>query len=41
MRAEIVGVSLAVELGHACYIPLGHDYPGAPQQLDRDSVLAR
>ncbi|MFZ0869505.1 MAG: DNA polymerase I, partial [Rhodanobacter sp.] len=40
MRAEIVGVSLSVELGHACYIPLGHDYPGAPQQLDRDSVLA-
>jgi DNA polymerase I len=40
MRAEIVGVSLSVELGSACYIPLGHDYPGAPQQLDRDSVLA-
>jgi DNA polymerase-1 len=40
MRAEIVGVSLSVELGHACYIPLGHDYPGVPQQLDRDSVLA-
>jgi DNA polymerase I len=39
MRAEIVGVSLSVELGHACYIPLGHDYPGVPQQLDRDSVL--
>ena len=40
MRAEIVGVSLSVELGRACYIPLGHDYPGVPQQLDRDSVLA-
>jgi len=40
MRAEIVGVSLSVELGHACYIPLGHDYPGVPQQLGRDSVLA-
>ena len=40
MRAQIVGVSLSVELGHACYIPLGHDYPGVPQQLDRDSVLA-
>jgi DNA polymerase I len=40
MRAEIVGVSLSVELGFACYIPLGHDYPGAPQQLDRDRVLA-
>ncbi|HVC17346.1 MAG TPA: DNA polymerase I [Rhodanobacter sp.] len=40
MRADIVGISFAVALGQACYIPLGHDYPGAPQQLDRDSVLA-
>ncbi|NYE29960.1 DNA polymerase-1 [Rhodanobacter sp. K2T2] len=40
MRAEIVGVSLAVEVGTACYIPLGHDYPGAPAQLPRDTVLA-
>ncbi|HEV7123802.1 MAG TPA: DNA polymerase I [Rhodanobacter sp.] len=39
MRADIVGLSLAVEPGKACYIPLGHDYPGAPQQLDRDAVL--
>jgi DNA polymerase-1 len=40
MRAEIVGVSLAVDVGTACYIPLGHDYPGAPRQLPRDTVLA-
>ena len=40
MRAEIVGLSFAVMPGQACYIPLGHDYPGAPQQLDRDRVLA-
>jgi DNA polymerase I len=40
MRAEIVGISLAVEPGKACYLPLGHDYPGAPEQLDRDGVLA-
>ncbi len=40
MRADIVGLSLAVEPGKACYIPLGHDYPGVPRQLDRDSVLA-
>jgi DNA polymerase-1 len=40
MRADIVGLSLAVEPGKACYIPLGHDYPGAPKQLDRDAVLA-
>jgi DNA polymerase-1 len=39
MRADIVGLSLAVEAGKACYIPLGHDYPGAPKQLDRDAVL--
>ena len=40
MLADIVGVSLAAEPGKACYIPLAHDYPGAPQQLDRDAVLA-
>ncbi|MGH8157770.1 MAG: DNA polymerase I [Rhodanobacter sp.] len=40
MRADIVGLSLAVEPGKACYIPLGHDYPGVPKQLDRGSVLA-
>ena len=40
MRADIVGLSLYIEPGHACYIPLGHDYPGAPKQLDRDAVLA-
>jgi len=40
MRADIVGLSFAVEPGKACYIPLGHDYPGAPAQLDRDQVLA-
>jgi DNA polymerase I len=40
MRADMVGLSLSVQPGHACYIPLGHDYPGAPQQLPRDKVLA-
>ncbi|MEO9216062.1 MAG: DNA polymerase I, partial [Rhodanobacter sp.] len=39
MRADIVGISFAVEPGKACYIPLGHDYPGVPPQLDRDAVL--
>lgn len=39
MMAEIVGVSLAVEPGKAAYIPLTHDYPGAPVQLARDHVL--
>ncbi|MEC7378057.1 MAG: DNA polymerase, partial [Pseudomonadota bacterium] len=37
--AEIVGVSFAVEPGEAAYVPLAHDYMGAPEQLDRDEVL--
>ena len=40
MAADIVGLSLAVEAGQACYIPLAHDYPGAPAQLERDAVRA-
>ncbi len=39
MRAEVVGVSFAVEPGHAAYVPVAHDYPGAPAQLPRDDVL--
>ncbi len=39
MNAEIVGVSFAIEPGEAAYVPLGHDYMGAPEQLDRDEVL--
>jgi DNA polymerase-1 len=39
MQAEIVGISVSVEPGEAAYIPLAHDYPGAPEQLDRDAVL--
>ena len=39
MRAEIVGVSFAVETGKGAYVPLMHDYPGAPTQLNRDVVL--
>jgi DNA polymerase-1 len=41
MEAEIVGISLCVEAGAAAYIPLAHRYPGAPEQLDRGSVLQR
>ena len=33
-------MSFAVEPGSAAYVPLAHDYPGAPEQLDRDTVLA-
>ncbi len=39
MRAELVGVSLCVEPGEACYIPLAHSYDGAPEQLDKAAVL--
>ncbi|MET1218594.1 MAG: DNA polymerase I [Glaciecola sp.] len=39
MEAELVGISLATAPGEACYIPVGHDYPDAPEQLDRDFVL--
>ncbi len=41
MRAELVGISLCVEVGQACYIPLAHRYEGAPPQLDKRAVLAR
>jgi DNA polymerase-1 len=41
MVAEIVGISFSVTPGEAAYIPLTHDYPGAPAQLPRDEVLAR
>ena len=41
MAAEIVGLSLSVEPGKACYVPLAHRYAGAPDQLSREQVLAR
>ena len=39
MQARIVGVAFAVDAGEAAYVPLGHDYAGAPHQLDADKVL--
>ncbi|WP_417344662.1 DNA polymerase I [Ferrimonas sp.] len=41
MKAELVGLSFAVDTKLGAYLPLGHDYEGAPQQLDRDDVLAK
>jgi len=41
MGAELVGISLASTPGEGAYIPLGHRYPGAPQQLATAAVLAR
>ena len=40
LRSRIVGVSFAVSAGEAAYVPLSHDYPGVPAQLDTGSVLA-
>ena len=39
MQASIVGVSFAIAANQAAYVPLAHDYLGAPRQLDRDTVL--
>ncbi|WP_423063369.1 DNA polymerase I [Candidiatus Paracoxiella cheracis] len=39
MRATLVGVSFAVKPGEAAYVPLAHDYLGAPKQLDKKWVL--
>jgi len=41
MRAEIVGISFAFKAHEAYYIPLAHNYPGAPRQLDMADVLGR
>ncbi|WP_010168642.1 DNA polymerase I [Pseudomonas sp. PAMC 25886] len=38
-QAQLVGVSFAVKAHEAAYIPLTHSYIGAPEQLDRDTVL--
>lgn len=41
MAAELVGLSFSFEAGKAVYIPVAHDYVGAPEQLDRDWVLTQ
>ena len=41
LTAELVGISLAVEPGYAAYIPVGHVYAGAPDQLSRQRVLEK
>ncbi len=41
MRANLVGLSFSVEPGKAAYLPLAHDYPGAPAQIDRAAALRR
>jgi len=39
MVAELVGISICIEAGKACYIPLCHSYEGIPQQLKKENVL--
>ena len=41
LQAEIVGVSFTDRTGAGAYVPLAHNYPGAPAQLARDAVLAK
>jgi DNA polymerase-1 len=39
IRARLIGISLSVAPGEACYIPLAHSYAGAPDQLATEVVL--
>ncbi|MGI2058737.1 DNA polymerase I [Shewanella baltica] len=41
MVAELVGISFAVEAGKAAYLPLTHDYVGAPTQIDKTVALEK
>lgn len=41
MEAELVGVSFAVEPGKAAYVPVAHDYMGAPEQISREVLLTK
>jgi len=40
-RAEVVGVSFTDKSGAGAYVPFAHRYPGAPDQLAREHVLAK
>jgi DNA polymerase I len=41
IRARLIGVSLSVAPGEACYVPIGHGYAGAPDQLPLETVIER
>jgi DNA polymerase-1 len=41
MQACVVGMSFCIEPGKAAYLPLAHDYAGAPEQLDIGKTLAK
>ena len=40
MEAQLVGISLCIEVGTAVYVPCGHDYVGAPEQISRPDLIA-
>ncbi|MEJ2178374.1 MAG: DNA polymerase I, partial [Gammaproteobacteria bacterium] len=40
-QADLVGISFSVKEKEAAYLPLAHDYPGAPEQLNPDMVLGK
>ena len=39
ITADLLGISLSIEEGKGCYVPIGHDYDGAPKQLSLDKVV--
>ncbi|MCU4338787.1 DNA polymerase I [Acinetobacter dispersus] len=39
--AELVGFSVAFDAKDAYYVPVAHDYEGAPEQLNREQLLAQ
>ncbi len=41
MNAQLVGISFAITPQHAAYLPLAHNYPGAPEQLNREHALQK
>ncbi len=41
MAAHLVGISLSIAPGHAAYIPVGHEYPDCPSQLELNDVLEK
>ena len=41
MQAQLVGMSFAVKAGEAAYLPVAHDYPGAPEQLSLEFVMQK
>ena len=41
MESQLVGISFAVEPHHAAYLPLAHNYPGAPDHLKREHALQK